>query len=694
MTRIEQFWARYKPVLWLAFAPISLLLQFPKINAEDVSAILRPLRVILLVLGMGIFAFVLVPQGQHAMKSLSHFYSNFTQSLFIFISLAYWSFQVYINSRLLIKRSKIRHDEGKELRLYVYKNNIPIILSTAPFYILIAGFISANGVHDKGDVAFIGLLLLLNLLLTFFYFNLTCADSFCNSYGDWRSPMLQSKIKLDLNDRHLGSNLQWWFSFLIVAFAAVFLAFTYWTLNGIEILQFMGPTAVVITGLAAWVSMAALAAAVHYRFNRYAIYFILGLLFYSSFYNNNHAISVSDAPVLPTVDVADHYRAWQKARLPKDKKIKPKPYPVFVISIEGGGSRSAYWSGSILGALCDTIPELANHFFAISAVSGGSLGSGMFTLLRRIEAVENRVLPKRRYSQNALKKDFLSPLTASLIFPDFMQRFIPFKAPLFDRARTLERTWDNAFGRSMHDKTLAHSLKISMNDLWSQDSLYLIPSLFLNCTVINTGKRAIFSNLKLSPTAFDDVIDLRDTIGKAISLSTAISLSSRFPYITPSGLIQKPNGKNWGSVADGGYFDNSGILTALEILEIIEAVNKESKTGKLFEPHLLIISNYSDFTNNTHYTELNEPILATLNRTIGGSIGYARARVKREIPVENMIELSLKATSVEAPLGWYLSNTSVNYMNKRVHTVLDKNYDYFYQLLKKTEEQPAKSGKK
>jgi hypothetical protein len=33
-------------------------------------------------------------------------------------------------------------------------------------------------------------------------------------------------------------------------------------------------------------------------------------------------------------------------------------------------------------------------------------------------------------------------------------------------------------------------------------------------------------------------------------------------------------------------------------------------------------------------------------------------------------------------------------MNKRVRTVLEKNYDYFYQLLKKPEEQPAKSGKK
>jgi hypothetical protein len=684
MTRIEEFWARYKPVLWLAFAPLSLLIQLPKINSGDVSAILRPLRVILFALGVGVFAFILVPQGQHAMKSLSHFYTNFTQSLFVFIGLSYWSFQLYINSRLLITRAKIRHDEGKELRLYVYKNNLPIILSTAPFYILITGFITANGIHDQGDVAFIVSLLLLNLGLTFFYFNLTCTESFCSSYGNWRSPLLQQKVRSDLRSHSLSPNLQWWFSFLIVAFALVFLAFTYWTLDGIEVLQFMGPTAVVITGLAAWVSMAALSAAVHYRFNRFAIYFILGLLFYSSFYNNNHAISVSENPIVASTDVASYYREWQKKRVHKGKK--PKPYPVFVVSIEGGGSRSAYWSGSMLGALCDTLPELANHLFAISAVSGGSLGSGMFTLLRRIEVIENRVLPKLHYSQNALKKDFLSPLTASMIFPDFMQRFIPFKAPLFDRARTLERSWDNAFGRSMKDKSLAHSLKISMNDLWRGDSLFQIPALFLNCTVINTGKRAVFSNLNLWPDYFDDVVDLRDTIGKAISLSTAISLSSRFPYITPSGLIQKKNGKNWGLVADGGYFDNSGILTALEILEIIKKVNLESKTGKIFEPHLLIISNYSGFSNNTHYTELNEPILATLNRTIGGSIGYARARVKKEIPPEQIIELSLKATSAEAPLGWYLSTTAVDYMNERVHTVLSKNYPYFYDLLKKSGE--------
>jgi hypothetical protein len=41
--------------------------------------------------------------------------------------------------------------------------------------------------------------------------------------------------------------------------------------------------------------------------------------------------------------------------------------------------------------------------------------------------------------------DFLSPLLAALLFPDFMQHFLPFPIPPFDRARALEasieKTW-------------------------------------------------------------------------------------------------------------------------------------------------------------------------------------------------------------------------------------------------------------
>ena len=158
-------------------------------------------------------------------------------------------------------------------------------------------------------------------------------------------------------------------------------------------------------------------------------------------------------------------------------------------------------------------------------------------------------------------------------------------------------------------------------------------------------------------------------------------MSARFPYITPSGSIQKPNGKHWGSIVDGGYFDNSGILTALEIMAIIKKSNDKSKDKIVFEPYLIIISNYMEYFDGGLYNELNEPIKTVINRTFGGSIGYARARVKKEIKPDHIIELSLNATQQEVPLGWYLSKSALNVMDYRLNVALNANYSLFNRLI-------------
>ena len=673
--------SRYKDILWLAFALITVPFQFRKINGQDVLDILRPLWLLLLVVVAGFCAFVLVPQGQHAMKVLHNVKDNWTQPLIIGISLLYWSFQLYNASRMVLKVTNIRYDEGKEVRLYMYLNNIPIILGTLPFCIILIGYWAANGLHSKTDWLLTFVFLFLNVVMVSFHLKDTCNENYCELPTNWRSPHFRRLIKEELSDKKFSHSMRWWFRFLIATFIVLFVIFTYLSIFGIQILQFIGPIAIVITGLAAWVAMAAVVAVVNIYIYRFATLFILGLFIFSSYFNNNHAITTLNEPLAERLDVATHFKNWQQARLKTG--LKTKKYPVFIVASEGGGSRSAYWTGSLLAALCDTFPEFSQHIFAISSVSGSSLGSGVFSLIRRSEVMENHEMQKLPYTQNALKKDFLSPLTASMIFPDLFQRFVPFKINAFDRAKALERSWENAFERAMGSSHAENPLRISLAHFWLEDTMYRMPSLFLNCTVVNTGKRAIISNLKLNPDDFADVIALNDTIGKAIPLSTAMSLSARFPYITPSGVIQKPDGTYWGSVVDGGYFDNSGILTALEIMNVINKTNQKTKNKIEFEPHLIIISNYEDFHDTNMYNELNEPVIAILNRTFGGSIGYARARVKREMKPQNIIEFPLNANQVDVPLGWYLSESSVGVMDYRVKVVMDKNYAYFKQLFKK-----------
>ena len=50
-----------------------------------------------------------------------------------------------------------------------------------------------------------------------------------------------------------------------------------------------------------------------------------------------------------------------------------------------------------------------------------------------------------------------------------------------------------------------------------------------------------------------------------IRLSTAASVSARSPFVPPHADVRNRRSQLTDSVADGGYFDNSGIVTALDI---------------------------------------------------------------------------------------------------------------------------------
>jgi hypothetical protein len=60
-----------------------------------------------------------------------------------------------------------------------------------------------------------------------------------------------------------------------------------------------------------------------------------------------------------------------------------KLYPLFIVAAQGGGFYAAYHSALSLARLQDACSEFSDHVFAISSVSGGSLGAAVFTELLR-----------------------------------------------------------------------------------------------------------------------------------------------------------------------------------------------------------------------------------------------------------------------------------------------------------------------
>ena len=99
-----------------------------------------------------------------------------------------------------------------------------------------------------------------------------------------------------------------------------------------------------------------------------------------------------------------------------------------------------------------------------------------------------------------------------------------------------------------------------------------VPSLFLNGTWVDDGERNVTSNLKVEtetdPNQFEDLDDTLNRIGRSIRLSTAAHLSARFTYVSPAATIGDDD--NTQRAVDGGYFENSGALTAAEIVRLID----------------------------------------------------------------------------------------------------------------------------
>ena len=213
--------------------------------------------------------------------------------------------------------------------------------------------------------------------------------------------------------------------------------------------------------------------------------------------------------------------------------------------------------------------------------------------------------------------DYLSPVFVGLGFRDNL--FAPRewllwgKSLIEDRAALLEEAWERHYnsvtaaghatnGAACGDDA-GHGLcrrfgyaKRAPPESWT-------PLLLLNGTSVETGRRIIVSDLastrdslangQHAPVAlYSAAFDLFELLSsprasqetqplggdpaglvsaRDIRLSTAALLSARFPIISPPGVLRVATQPSYGDrIVDGGYFENSGLTTALDISEALE----------------------------------------------------------------------------------------------------------------------------
>ena len=316
-----------------------------------------------------------------------------------------------------------------------------------------------------------------------------------------------------------------------------------------------------------------------------------------------------------TRELTTELSRWLDQAGPRSEKVTN--YAVFV-SAAGGGLRAGYWSASILARLYDCVPNFSHKLVAISGVSGGSLGAGLYVALARDEQKNKisrgsgdcaerpiNVLDAQsptRSMQSKLddffKNDFLAPAITSLFFKDLPQALIPLQI-IPDRAAMLEQAFEQAWRLACEARTHGPSCydgeQFKQSFFNVRDSPEWNPLLFFNGTHEETGKRTITSHVRINQESFFDAFDFFDLNRKDISLSTAVLNSARFPFVSPAGAITRSAESGLveltGHIIDGGFFENNGATTLQEVVDsTIKFLNEREKLAQ-WKPLVIEIVN-------------------------------------------------------------------------------------------------------
>lgn len=330
-----------------------------------------------------------------------------------------------------------------------------------------------------------------------------------------------------------------------------------------------------------------------------------------------HAVRVLD-PERRLVQVADRrpltafFADWTVACAPDPLQ----PVRPIVVALSGGASRAGIWAAQVLAAVDAASGRNNAAVFAVSSVSGGSLGAAAYMAAMQAAPVRCSRAPGEQSPVRArldklnnvdLGGDAIGPLLAGALLADTPRA-------LFSPVAALVRL---AAGLQPHGGDRAEALERAFESLWHADlaragmleggvpefsSAFLslaydgaeqrpgMPAWIVNGTDLTGGGRMLTTPFGSGPgmdwpfRAAGDVLGL---LGADVAMSTAIDNGSRFPFLEPPGeLVSVTEGASQvrsgrPELLDGGYFDNEGLQTALELADWLA---RQDAGGRRVEP--------------------------------------------------------------------------------------------------------------
>ncbi len=401
-------------------------------------------------------------------------------------------------------------------------------------------------------------------------------------------------------------------------------------------------------------------------------------------------------------DIAPTFHAWLAER-----KTGSSHYPVFVVAAQGGGIYAASTTAAFLATMQDHCPAFARHVFAISAVSGGSVGASLFNaaFADSIARGTNRKAPVdvepgcdslfakpgelSRRLRAITQDDHISPVLAYLV-PDFLGGLIPTRlrsngeperksrcdsggSSWGSRDRVLEKSFVDSFKRTgpsgkwagddCPDQKERNLLAHPFSDGWSQKGD--LPALLLNATWVETGYRVAFAPFGLQAFGGGTLYSF-DNLSNRPSDPTLIQaavISARFPGLMPPWTFKLDKGSRL-TFVDGGYADSSGVATAHQLYNKLKQVG-----GDDIDLYLITLTDKSRALTAASSVErvgstpvrswlydFFSPVTTLLSvRDLQSRKAVTEARTELG---EKMIVVQLDQKAFPLPLGWKLSGLS------------------------------------
>lgn len=303
------------------------------------------------------------------------------------------------------------------------------------------------------------------------------------------------------------------------------------------------------------------------------------------------------------------------------KQLKVRP--MVLVAAEGGGIRATYWTAAAL----DQLAAIGNGcgagtaFFSAGA-SGGAVGLVVGRYTRDpLSQVKEMAKPAALGAAaiGLFDRDVLFGSTG--VQPPLLGGYpngradLPSGTDWLDRAGLMEAVWQSE-SKALNEPYLVPS-KFDANgaetnpDVTADQAVTagVTGQLILSSTLVGPGCRALVSQVALRSidsslkVVGDDPkcdtaagpaphsIDLFSTYGPDLAsdvqqdgkrdrdknclqnvvAATAAMLASRFPYVTPSGFVGPCHGRSRQQIADGGYTENSGLGTIVDLAPVWQA---------------------------------------------------------------------------------------------------------------------------